>query len=110
MERSCISWLTTIITIATIFTVTSGCFISNCPEKGQNLYPWIPGQIETRKSRTDGISNEQKNPRIILDFSYFTGVDSKKSKRDLRFLYNFLYKDKKPRGRKLFMVNKTGLS
>ena len=88
--------------LTTILTLTSCCFISDCPERGKkrmmySFNPRIRRQIVPAGRVGQPVESQQltaipnkKDMRAMLD-SPHTNSDLKVSKRDLRFLYSMLY-------------------
>ena len=104
--------------LTTLLTISSCCFISDCPGRGNKrmLYsfrPGIPPQVSPETPNVGPIDDQQlvdvpgkKDLSFLYDMPYrnfkpsaandqfFKNVPGKK---DLRFLYDMLYNDNRPR-------------
>ena len=114
MKTSSISF--TLLT--TLLTLTSCCFISDCPGRGKKrtLYsfrPGIAGQVLPETKEAGAVDDQQlvgvpgkRNLGFLYDMPYHNFKTSAvgdqfymnaPEKKDLRFLYDMLYNDNRPR-------------
>ena len=111
--------------LTTLLTLTSCCFISDCPGRGKKrmLYsfrPGIPGQVSPETQEAGAAEDKQlldvpgkkdlsflydmpyrnSKPRAVDD-QFLLNVPGKRgqmfTKKGLRFLYDMLYNDNRPR-------------
>ena len=104
--------------LTTLLTLTSCCFISDCPGRGNKrmLYsfrPGIPPQVLPETQEAGDVEDQQlldvpgkRNLGFLYDMPYHNfktrAVDDQfymnaPEKKDLRFLFDMLYNDNRPR-------------